>query len=164
MDESEDLQSEYRRLRDTRLSLQLATVDGDGRPHASYAPFVTSENDFYVYVSQLSEHTRNLLDTARASVLVIEDESEADNPFVRRRLVFDCRATTIARDTPLWGETLDRFEQRFGDIVQTLRELRDFVLFRLHAESGVYVRGFGQAYRLEGEKLDQVRHIVPRRS
>ncbi len=146
-----------------RLTLQLATVGGDGLPHASYAPFVPGGNDFFVYVSELSEHTRNLLDTARASVLVIEDEGEAENPFARRRLVFDCRATTIARDTPLWNETLDRFEQRFGDIVQTLRGLRDFVLFRLHAESGVYVRGFGQAYRLEGEKLDRVRHIVPGR-
>ncbi len=163
MDENRDLQNECRRLLDTRLSLQLATVDGDGRPHASYAPFVPSENDFYVYVSQLSAHTRNLLDTQRAGVLVIEDEGEAENPFVRRRLVFDCRATTIARDTPVWGEILDRFEQRFGDIVLTLRELRDFVLFRLRAESGVYVRGFGQAYRLEGEKLDRLHHIVPRR-
>ncbi len=39
----------------------LATSSDDGSPHASYAPFVFSGPSFYVFVSNLAVHTRNLI-------------------------------------------------------------------------------------------------------
>ncbi|WP_379969111.1 pyridoxamine 5'-phosphate oxidase family protein [Epilithonimonas sp. UC225_85] len=41
-------------------SLILATVDAEGTPNASYAPFVEIDNKFYILVSFMAKHTKNL--------------------------------------------------------------------------------------------------------
>ncbi len=40
------LQPEIREFRDGCRTLQLATVDGEGNPNASYAPFVLQEDGY----------------------------------------------------------------------------------------------------------------------
>jgi hypothetical protein len=158
----EALHRECRAFQDGFRSLLMATVDASGSPQASYAPFVAGGfGVFFIYVSALSQHTRDLEQTPRAGVLLIEDERQAQNIFARRRLSFDCEAGLIAREDPEWGRTLDRFEARFGKLVATLRGLADFRLYRLTASSGGYVRGFGQAFSLQGPDLDEIRHRGP---
>jgi putative heme iron utilization protein len=43
--------------------------------------------------------------------------------------------------------------------MDVLRGLKDFHLFRLALQSGNYVAGFGKAYELCGDGLDELRHI-----
>jgi putative heme iron utilization protein len=149
--ESPDIAGEARQLIARFRTLLLATADAGGVPHASYAPFVRADDGcFHIYISGLARHTRNLQATGRASVLIIEDERGADQPFARRRLTLECSAEPIARGTPEWHSILDAFAAEFGEIMAPLRELPDFTLFRLTPQSAVYVRGFGQAYRLNG--------------
>ncbi len=153
----EGLADEIRALRDRMRSVLLATVDAQGRPHASYAPCLNDENDrIYLYVSALAVHTRNLEHNPTASVLFIEDEATAANIFARRRLELDCRVQEIVRETPAWSRILDRMATRHGRIVATLRGLADFRLLALTPQGGSYVRGFGQAYRLQGPHLEQI--------
>lgn len=141
-------------------TLLLATVSADGTPEASYAPFVRSEdNEFYVYVSGLARHTRNLLAKPVAGVLFIEDERDASQPFARKRLTFDCRAETIARESAHWNEIMERFSREFGEVMDLIRPLPDFQLIRLVPQSAIYVRGFAQAYRATTPALDRFEHI-----
>lgn len=154
------LAQEVRELLSRFRTLTLATVSADGVPEASYAPFIRTEDDsFYVYVSGLARHTRNLLATGAASVLFMEEEREASQPFARRRLTFDCRAEAVARDTPQWNEIMDRFAHEFGEVIALIRGLTDFQLFRLTPETATYVRGFAQAYRASDGALDRFEHI-----
>jgi hypothetical protein len=154
-----DIAGEARQLIERFRTLLLATADAEGAPHASYAPFVRTEDGcFHVYVSSLAQHTRDLQATGRASVLFIEEERNANQPFARRRLTLECSAAPIARGTPPWKDIMDAFATGFGEIVTQLRELPDFVLFRLTPQSAVYVRGFGQAYRLDG-RLEIMKHM-----
>ena len=135
-------------------SLLMATADGDGHPHVSYAVHVTDTSGaFYVYISGLAMHTRNLANRPVASIMFIEDEGQAANPFARKRLTIDCGAELIPRHTPSWEEVLARFAERHGGIVGVLKGLPDFQLFRLVPTAGVYVRGFGQAYTLAAEQF-----------
>lgn len=158
------LREEILQFRARFRSAVLGTVDSEGTPLASYAPFVTDEaGNFYVFVSGLSQHTRQMVENPRVSFLLLEDEQNTPQPFVRRRLTYACRATPVPRELALWQQTLERFASRFGDIIETLRSLADFQLFQLTPVSGNYVRGFGQAYRLEGADLAQIHHLVPRR-
>ena len=53
--------------------------------------------------------------------------------------------------------------RRFGQVMQLLESLPDFHLFELQLQGGRYVRGFGQAYDLAGERLDRLVHVDPRR-
>ncbi len=141
-------------------TLLIATVNPDGVPLASYAPFVRQKDHcFYIYVSELSRHTRDLDATAVASVLFIEDERDTIQLFARKRLIFDCRAELIARDSEEWREILDNFAETFGDVLDLLKPLADFKMFRLRPTEGMYVGGFGKAYRFTGAVPTSLEHI-----
>lgn len=156
----EDILPEARAFHRAFNSLMLATADAQGQPYASYAVHLADEwGHFHIYISELAAHTGHLRARERASVLFIEDESQATHLFARKRLTCDCRAEWVARDTPAWHAVLDRFVAKHGKFMEMLRDLQDFQLFRLVPEKAVYVRGFGQAYELTGEQLGEIRHI-----
>ena len=128
------LQPEIREFRDGCRTLQLATVDGEGNPNASYAPFVLQEDGYYVLISEIARHARNLQQVPKVSLMLIEDETGARELFARKRLTFDAVAEVVARDDERWSQAIAALEGRFGDIVKGLSNLKDFVLFRLKPE------------------------------
>lgn len=141
-------------------SLVLATVDEQGQPHASTAPFVRDPSgNFYVFVSALARHAANLA-RGRAEILLLEDQTLTSNPFARRRLSFRCSSLAVGPG-PERDQVLTEFHHRFGNIVATLRQLPDFILFRLVPEDATYVKGFGQAYRMPGADLERLAPIGP---
>ena len=126
-------------------SVILGTIKDAQQAHTSYAPFITHDNNFYVYVSGLAEHSATLLNGS-ASLLFIEDEKQAKNIFARTRLTIECATKIIeatSSDTP---NLLDQFEKTHGSTVKLLRELPDFVLFELKPRTASFVTGFGAAY------------------
>lgn len=140
-------------------TLLLATVSQSGRPNASYAAYVELDGDYYIYISELAAHTGNLQSTNSASVLFIENETDAGHLFGRRRITYDMVADTIPRDGVRFQMIVDQFSARFGSIMDNLRNLTDFHLFRLHPTQATYVAGFARAYTIGGEEMDQIRHI-----
>ena len=82
------------KLLSSRKTLVMATADKNGAPNVSYAPFVHRAPPLYVYTSSLSRHTRNMMETAKASVMFIEDEERTRNFFARKRFTYQC-----------WGQT-----------------------------------------------------------
>ncbi len=141
-------------------TLSMATVSADGVPDASYAPFVRiDDNAFYVNLSELSTHTANLLATPLLSVMFLQAEDDSKQLFARKRLSFDAGADVVERESPLWSRIMDLFEQKFGDVVELIRPLEDFKLFKIQPRSGVYVRGFAQAYPIKGSELEQLRLV-----
>lgn len=153
------LQPEIREFRDACRTLQLATVDADGQPNASYAPFVLLEDGYYVLISTIARHARNLLQVPRVSLMLIEDESTSRELFARKRLTFDARADKVERDDPCWSSAVAALEARFGEIIKGLSNLKDFQLFRLAPEQGLFVKGFGQAFRVSSDELVDVVHL-----
>lgn len=147
----------YQEFPDKFRSVVLSTASSDGVPQASYAPFlIDADKSIYIYISGLSAHTTNLKQTSRASVLLIEDEAETKEIFARRRLTYDCIAEVLPRDTGQWQALIGRFEQRFGHVVELMKDLPDFQLFRLQPQSGQFVIGFGAAYRVNASNLNQL--------
>ena len=116
-----------------------SAFDDDGRCH--------------VLISQLAQHTQNLLKHPFASLMWIEERDAARNPFARRRLVLRCGALHIGRDTDDWNSIIARMEERLGNTVPLLAGLGDFMLFRFDALDGNYVRGFAQAHPVSGNDL-----------
>lgn len=161
-EDMEDIAAEAARFRAGFRSVMLATVGADGTPEASYAPYVAgADGSFYLFVSGLARHTRNLARSGKAAVLFLQEEATAANPFARVRLSYACTVAAVAPATEEWGEILERFEREFGDIVPVLRALPDFRLFRLVPDAGRYVRGFGRACDLTGAGPVPVRPDKP---
>lgn len=148
----------YQALPSQLKSLMLATVNSDGSPQASYAPYVMDgDRQFYIFVSGLSAHTDNLLRTGQASVLLIQDEGQSPQVFARQRLTYECQVTLVERQTDLWETIAQGFEDRFGEVVAMLRSLADFQILRLSPLGGRFILGFGAAYEVDGQDLSQLR-------
>lgn len=153
----ETAQTAYQVLPTRVKSAMVSTVNADGTPHASYAPFVMDDlHQIYLLTSGLSAHTPNLLRTGRASVLIIEDESQTQQVFARQRLTYDCHVAPIDRQSEPWETQMAQFEARFGDIITMLRQLEDFQLFQLSPYAGRFVMGFGAAYGVDPNNLGQL--------
>ncbi|MDM9381122.1 pyridoxamine 5'-phosphate oxidase family protein [Chlorogloeopsis sp. ULAP01] len=157
----EKAQAEYENFIHQFQSVIISTVNTQGVPNASYAPFVMDESkNIYIYVSELSTHTQNLSANPRVSVMLIEDEGKTEQIFARCRLTFDCMATLIERQTDAWQEIVYQFQARFGEIIDILRDLADFRIFQLTPQQGRFVTGFGAAYSISNENLSQLKHIT----
>jgi putative heme iron utilization protein len=146
---ADNLPHEVREFQSTFRSALMATANQDGAPEASYAPYVTdARGSHYMFVSGLARHTRDFHETGQVSLQFIENECATRNLFARRRLTLLCDLSVIPHTSPVHKEILEQFAQRFGRFVNTLRSLPDFQLFRLTPRGGLYVRGFGQTFRV----------------
>lgn len=95
--------------------------------------------------------------------MFIEPEEQAENIFSRKRLTFDCDVEIVMRESQDWMRIMFLFDDFAGELMQTLRMLADFQLIRLKPNSGLFVKGFGKAYEISGEKMDQLSHVNPRK-
>lgn len=150
---------EIKEFRQERRTLQLATVDAEGRPNVSYAPYVQNQEGYFVLISKIARHSRNLLENPNVSLMMIEDEESSKQLFARKRLTFDAVANVVERDTEMWHQVVGQMKERFGEIIDGLSQLEDFVLFNLKPESGLFVKGFGQAYQVSGDDLVDFVHL-----
>lgn len=140
-------------------TVQLATLGDSAEPHCGYTPFIFDGPDLIVFISQLAVHTRDLLSNPNVGVMLIDDEQDSKNLFARCRVRYQCEAVVIKPDDDAYTPILDRYHERQGKVVSLIRQLPDFVLFRLKPKSGVFVMGFGDAYRIEGENMDTFVHV-----
>ncbi|AYV23271.1 MULTISPECIES: heme utilization protein HutZ [Vibrio] len=150
---------EIKEFRQERKTIQLATVDEEGRPNVSYAPYVQNQDGYFVLISQIARHARNLEKNPNVSLMMIEDESDSKQLFARKRLTFDAVASIVERDTEQWQAVIAQMQDRFGEIIDGLSQLQDFILFNLKAEQGLFVKGFGQAYQVSGDDLVDFVHL-----
>ena len=132
-------------------SVILGTVDADGNPNSSYAPFANVNGSFQVLVSFMAKHTKNLRDQKNVSVMLIEDETAHKQIYARNRLTLDCEAVLVETGSEFFHQSVKALEERHGNIVKMLSELNDFVLFDLQPKSGSYVNGFGSAYSVNSD-------------
>jgi putative heme iron utilization protein len=138
-------------------SVILGTVDADGNPLASYAPFARIGNKFYILVSFMARHTKNLRDQKKASVMFIEDESATKQIYARDRLTIEAATLQIERDTPEWNLAAEKLKEVHGKVLDLLTGMDDFIMIGLSPLKGSYVNGFGSAYFVD-ENLDVVEH------
>ena len=145
-------------------SLLLGTLNTEEEVDLSYAPFVDYHDSFFILTSQLSSHTANLEQRGSATVFFIEDESACNEIYARRRLHFQCQASTHSRDSDAWQTLTPLFRERFGQIIETLTSLPDFQLFQLTPSSGRWVKGFGKAFDFRGRIERDAIHLNPAKS
>lgn len=138
----------------------MASLTPDGKAYASTAPFAREGNAFYILISTIAQHGRNLLSTDHVSLLFAEDENTCSQPFARKRITIEASVEQVNRDESAFKTGVAHLKDRFDtELVENLEKMGDFHLFRLTTHSGSAVMGFGQAYRLD-ENLEVVNAIV----
>ncbi len=138
-------------------SVILATVDAEGNPNSSYAPFVQVDQIFYILVSFMAKHTKNLADGRKTSIMFIEDESATKQIYARERLTIDATTSQIERDSEVWNAVVAKLRETHGKVVEVISDMGDFILIALQPVKGSYVNGFGSAYFVDAN-LEIIEH------
>ncbi|MDE0770383.1 MAG: pyridoxamine 5'-phosphate oxidase family protein [Opitutaceae bacterium] len=160
MEEFESALVEMETLVEAVKSAILGSVSSKGNPLCSYAPvYVDEERRCHVYISSMAKHTSQIRRSGKASVMLIEDESVAENLFARKRLTVDCEAMVLERDSDAWLEGIAAMEERHGETMQSLKTYVDFDLFQLKPIEGRLVLGFGKSYRVFGPALQKIDYV-----
>ncbi|MHC5202871.1 HugZ family pyridoxamine 5'-phosphate oxidase [Myroides sp. LJL119] len=140
-------------------SIMLATINQDGTPLVSTAPYSRVDNEFQILVSYMAKHTLNLQERNKVSIMFVEDEANCKQIYARHRLTLQVNSELVAKDTLLYQRALEDLKARNGKIIDVLESLEDFVLFNFKIQSGSYVNGFGSAYYVNPQ-LEIVEHRI----
>ncbi len=133
-------------------SLATLSVAVPGYPFASMVPFVTDEHHCPLFlISSLAEHTKNLLASPRASLLIAR--SLGDGEMARVSLVGDVKPCAAA---PL---LVARY-LRYHPAAERFLQLGDFHFHRFVPVRVLTVGGFAKANWLEGKRLFEAPHFA----
>lgn len=150
---------ELEELKQQIKTLVLATVDSEGNPNVSYAPFVINNGEYQVLISTIARHARNLQQVPKVSLMLIDDESQSREIYARRRLTFDATARMVERHSGEWDEAIAKLKARHGELVGELAQLEDFQLFCFKPQHGLFVKGFGKAFQVSADDLVSFVHL-----
>jgi len=137
---------EARKLVRAARSGTLATV-AQGQPFASLVtPATAPDLSVLLLLSDLSEHTRQLRDDPRCSILVA-GTAESANPQTTPRL------TLTGRAEPTDDPALRARYLAVHPYATLYADFGDFHLWRMRLDAALYVGGFGRAARLGAGEL-----------
>ncbi|HHW7567715.1 TPA: heme utilization protein HutZ [Mannheimia haemolytica] len=150
---------EIEELKQQIKTIMLATIDKDGVPNVSYAPFVINNGEYQVLITTIARHARNLQEVPKVSLMLIDDESKSREIFARRRLTFDATARMIDRNDEEWHASIAALKTRHGELVDDLSKMLDFKLFSFKPTEGLFVKGFGKAFEVSADDLINIVHL-----
>jgi putative heme iron utilization protein len=125
----------------------LATSDS-GEPLASMVAYAIEPSGaaLLFHVSQLAQHTRNLLEHSRCSLVISEQDTSEGDPQRLQRITVAGTASVLHRNDEDYLGAAEAYIERFPD-AQMRFELGDFLLFRFMPDDARYVGGFARAAR-----------------
>ena len=128
-----------------KFSLIISTTSSENEPLTNYSPFVKLDEDYFISVSENLPHYKNMIETGKAHILIIEDEANAEHIYARKRLYFSA-SCNVEENTE---RIFDLFDKRYGDKLSFLRQMRDFKIIKLRPKEKSLVLGFGAAYKMD---------------
>lgn len=136
----------------------ISSLNQEGFPQASYAPYVMIDDKIYIYISKVAEHYANLEKNKNISLMIIEDESNSKILFARKRVSFKGEANKISEPPHKVKELFEEIHSK--NMMETLYNM-DFDFFEIQIKEGRLVEGFGKAFKLTYQDNDwKQEHIV----
>lgn len=143
-------------FKDSCHSVCIASINKEGRAIVSYAPYISFDNKNYIYISEVAEHFDSIKSNPNnLDIMFLQDECKAKSVILRVRLRYSSEANFVSRDSLEFENVFDEFERVTGGSggIKTIRKMKDFHLIRLEFKKGRFVKGFGQAYDIENDKI-----------
>jgi putative heme iron utilization protein len=139
-------------IRETRIAA-LGTLH-EGEPNLAMVAYIVSDDfsTFYIHVSKLGRHTRDMETDPHVSLLIAETDDRRPDPQTLARVALQGLAEVLPRDAADYPRIKARYLQRFPE-TELLFSLGDFNFWRISVRSGRYVAGFGRAFNLVPEAL-----------
>lgn len=120
-----------------------------GAPLVSFTPYAVFPDltDYLIHVSHLAQHTANMLQDGRVSLLIARRDSGLADPQTLPRVSIRGLAQALPEDAAGWAEARALYLDRFPSAKPRFA-LRDFRLFRITVQDARFVAGFGKAFDL----------------
>jgi putative heme iron utilization protein len=146
-----DQSQALRHLLRTQTIAALGTLH-EGEPYVSTVPYAQPADsaDFFIHVSRLAAHTRDMLASPRVSLLIVADSS--DTPQSRPRVTVQGDARQLDAESAEYAMAKACYIARFPHAAHIF-ELGDFSIFRIQPVSARVVGGFAQAFSLGAESF-----------
>lgn len=141
-----------RLIRNTRIAA-LGTLH-EGEPNlamVAYA-FAGDFSAFYIHVSRLGKHTRDLEIDPHISLLIAETDDGRPDPQTLARVSLQGVAEILLKDDREYIQIKHLYLVRFPES-EALFSLGDFNLWRITPKHGRFVAGFARAFNLVPEAL-----------
>jgi len=129
----------------------LGTLHG-GEPYVSMVPYALADDGsgFFIHVSRLAAHTRDMEASPRVSLLVVAREEGM--PQSRARVTVQADARPLPMHSAEYVAARASYLERFPDAAHIF-ELGDFSIFRITPVTARVVGGFGQAFSIGAESF-----------
>lgn len=139
-------------LTETRV-VPLGTL-GEAGPVVSLVPIVSGADlrTFYIHISQLAQHTQDIVRDPRVGLLFAEPDHPTRNPQSLARVSLTGTAEAVDANAADYASARARYLATFPDAAITFG-LGDFAIYRLTMQTGRFVAGFGRIYKLNAELL-----------
>lgn len=143
--------------------LSLATVDALGNPHASHTPFVVDKKKhFYVFISEVSATSANLLNNKEASIILLDRQSADGDPFTPKRLRLQCNVVPVLKGSDVWTDAMSKFEKAFAEKAKSVMDAPEqFLLIQLTPFRGRLVISKDEIYDVDGNRLEEIKPFTP---
>lgn len=153
---NEDDQELLKRLFFSVRVLSLATVI-EGEPYVGLLPFAVATGDaaLLIHASDLARHTRGLTEGAPFSALLHQPDRPDRDPLQIPRATFSGQVTRLDKSSPAYTQGRGEYLSRFPDSAMTF-QLADFNLYRLTVDKVRFVAGFGRAYNITLDRLQDI--------
>lgn len=131
----------------------LATLH-DGGPAVAMVAYAVEPGlaGLLMFISQLSAHTRDLLEHPRCALAISSQDSGDGDPQLLPRVSLAGDAVALSRDEDEFALAGAHYARRFPNALPRF-ELADFHLFRFTIAEARYVGGFARASSLTGDQL-----------
>ena len=126
-----------------------------GAPYVSMMPYAVSDDlDWiFIHVSRLAQHTQNLLQDRRVSLLIAEPDAPDRDPTALERITIRGEAAEVIPAREGYTEAMARYLERFPNSALNF-QLGDFSFYRLRPGTGRYGAGFAKIHDLTFEDFE----------
>lgn len=147
-----------RLIREVRIAA-LGTLH-EGNPNLAMVAVTHSDDflSFYIHVSKLGKHTRDMESTANVSLLLMEIDDGRTDPQTLTRLSLNGTAAPLPKMNPNYNLIKQNYLVRFPE-AEPLFGFGDFSLWQINIQHGRFVAGFGKAFNLVPEALKKASQI-----
>jgi heme iron utilization protein len=132
----------------------LGTIKED-QPFVSMVSFSNSQNfsEFYILISQLAVHTKNIFENNKLSLMICQPENETKNPNSLARITLIGKAIIVEKSNKNYSSIKQNYLNK-NLSSEILFNLGDFQIFRIIVEQARFVAGFAKTYNLSTKSLE----------
>ena len=137
----------------TQKNASLGT-SAQGQPLVSMVLFSVFGDltDYAIHISQLAQHTQNIMNDPRVSLMICESVRRNVNPQTLARISITGKAMLLSPMSAEYNAAKESYLEKYPFAKMNF-QLGDFSLYGIKLTSARYVAGFGKAFSLTVEDL-----------